>query len=460
MRVAVLCLAAVACSSRSSAPAPRVSAADAGPAEVVLLAPPPAPPPFPPEVRSLRLKRSTVVKLAPDGESKNLGAVAQDTRVVAHAAVTGPGCEERWIEIEPRGWVCEHYLEPSTLAPRGVELPKLGRGERVPGSYGKITGAGARIVTLADGKVTPVRATPDSAMVRHYGETVVAGTSYWQIGKGEYVKASAIRPLPASDWQGVRLGDETGRALPIAFAVAKAHVLNRVAVYGDPGLTGRRRTLAPRALVSVLEEVGDGDARAVRIGDGEWLRGDEVRVVQAAPPPPGLLPGERWIDVDLDQQVLVAYEGDLPVYATLVSSGRKRNPTETGVYRVWVKFAETDMNGQMADEPSYAVATVPWTQFYAKDLALHTAYWHDRFGEPRSHGCVNLSPADARFLYFWSEPGVPPGWSMAHGVVERPGSLVRVRSAADPTPEARGYAARVLAARLAAPSVGGATVAP
>jgi hypothetical protein len=111
----------------------------------------------------------------------------------------------------------------------------------------------------------------------------------------------------------------------------------------------------------------------------------------------------------------------------------------------------------MADQPSYSVATVPWTQFYKKDFALHTAYWHDRFGTPRSHGCVNLSPADARFLYFWSEPSVPPGWSMAHGVTERPGSLIRVRSAADPSPTPKGYAAKV--ASEAAPAAGSGRVA-
>jgi hypothetical protein len=77
---------------------------------------------------------------------------------------------------------------------------------------------------------------------------------------------------------------------------------------------------------------------------------------------------------------------------------------------------------------------VPWTQFYAKDLALHTAYWHDKFGIRKSHGCINLSPVDSRFLYFWTEPHVPPGWSMANGVESLPGSMVRVRSRQDPTP--------------------------
>ena len=106
------------------------------------------------------------------------------------------------------------------------------------------------------------------------------------------------------------------------------------------------------------------------------------------------------------------------------------------------------MNGQMGDEDPYSVATVPWTMFFARDLAFHTAYWHDRFGEARSHGCLNLSPRDARALYFWATPEVPLGWSMAHGIVERPGSQVRIRSAAAPDPPFMAYAKRVHEARL------------
>jgi hypothetical protein len=138
----------------------------------------------------------------------------------------------------------------------------------------------------------------------------------------------------------------------------------------------------------------------------------------------------------------------LPVYATMVSSGAKDTPTETGVYRIWIKESEADMKGLNGEDP-YSVATVPWTQFFSpeKGLALHTAYWHDRFGNQRSHGCVNLAPRDARWLYFWSDPQVPPGWTMAAGVVEAPGSVVRVRSKDEPDPEVKGYAKKVLESR-------------
>jgi hypothetical protein len=174
----------------------------------------------------------------------------------------------------------------------------------------------------------------------------------------------------------------------------------------------------------------------------------DLRIFEPSAPPPLLRPNERWIDVDLDKQILVAFEGELAVYATLVSSGAKDTPTQTGLYRIWLKESEADMKNLKAEDP-YSVATVPWTQFFYSedDLALHTAYWHDGFGKPKSHGCLNLAPRDARWLYYWSDPQVPPGWTMTTGVVEAPGSVVRVRSAADPNPQWKGYAKKVVEAR-------------
>jgi L,D-transpeptidase catalytic domain len=78
--------------------------------------------------------------------------------------------------------------------------------------------------------------------------------------------------------------------------------------------------------------------------------------------------------------------------------------------------------------------------YYDHNFALHTAHWHDGFGDPRSHGCVNLAPRDARLLYRWSSPDVPPGWIAVYGDADTPGSLVRVRSSEAREPAFRGYA--------------------
>jgi hypothetical protein len=259
----------------------------------------------------------------------------------------------------------------------------------------------------------------------------------------EYLPKAHVREHKPSTYQGTRLGDDTGMTLPVAFVWPRGSTKawTRGAARGG----GTRRQLDERTPVPVLESAQDASGVfAYRIGEAEWIDARNVRIARPVPLPAGLKPGERWLDVDLDTQILVAYEGDLPVYATMVSGGLKDTPTETGVYRVWKKVAETDMKGLSGEDP-YSVATVPWTQFFSpeKGLALHTSYWHDKFGLPRSHGCVNLAPYDARWLYFFTDPQVPPGWSMAAGVVEAPGSIVRVRSKADPDPPVRGYAQKV-----------------
>ena len=99
------------------------------------------------------------------------------------------------------------------------------------------------------------------------------------------------------------------------------------------------------------------------------------------------------------------------MFATLISSGKDHDESEThpGLYRVEHKMDYSDMHGE-PDEP-YGVDRVPYVLYFHKNEALHGTYWHDRFGFPASHGCVNLSPADARWLFEWAPPRLPDNWS-------------------------------------------------
>ncbi|WP_428261944.1 L,D-transpeptidase [Haliangium sp.] len=442
---------------------------------------PPSAPGFPDDVASLRLTRSISVRATPHPDAERIGTIARDIRVGWQQVVEGEGCEGRWVEIEPRGWVCEEYLEPSPRRTWGVEVPRLGVGEIVPGVYGRVIAEGVRTARLTEEGLVTHRQLVGSVMVRRYGEqrmkvpgaaagsepsapapsgepgetgetgepgepgatsatAVPSALDYWLIDKreGEYLAAKHIREFEPSTFQGTRLGDDTGLSLPLGFPLMGRRYRTLVPVHSAAEGGRVVRKIAPRVPVSVHDIARDqaGEAVAYRIGEGEWVRAGDMRLAATAAAPAQVRGHERWFDIDLDQQVLVAYEGREPVYVTLISSGTRQNPTETGLYRNWIKFAETDMRDLGAESP-YSVATVPWSQFFSKDLALHTAYWHEGFGTSRSHGCINLAPRDARFLYFWSDPQVPPGWSMAHGTPDHPGSLVRVRSKADPEPELR-----------------------
>jgi lipoprotein-anchoring transpeptidase ErfK/SrfK len=110
--------------------------------------------------------------------------------------------------------------------------------------------------------------------------------------------------------------------------------------------------------------------------------------------------GARWIDVNLSQQRVYAYEGDVVVNSFIVSTGTWRTPTVTGKYKVWIKLRSTTMSG-----PGYYLTNVPYTMYFHKGYGLHGTYWHNNFGTPMSHGCVNLTIGDAAWLYDWASVG-------------------------------------------------------
>jgi hypothetical protein len=433
-------------------------------------------PDFPEGTRSLQLTRTVPVRLDPGDDGKRIGTIAVDTRVGWTRTASGKGCDKPWVEMVPRGWVCSEFMKPMKQPPFGREVPMLERGEIVPGIYGKLVGQNLSTYTLVQpepkkktpkGREGPITSPSQldkasepkmvedkpiigSLTVRMYEEVTVGSKVYWKISaKGnEYVAKSAVRIHAPSQLMGTRLGDDTGWALPIAF-VWPRYGGQQAWTYHKP-LAYVNRQIAARTAVPILEVAAgkDGKPSAYRVGAAEWMAPQDLRIFEPTAPPPLLRPNERWIDVDLDKQILVAFEGELAVYAALVSSGAKETPTQTGLYRMWLKESESDMRNLKAEDP-YSVSTVPWTQFFypEDDLAVHTAYWHDGFGKLKSHGCINLAPRDARWLYYWSDPQVPPGWTMTTGVVEAPGSVVRVRSAADPNPQWKGYAKKVVEAR-------------
>jgi lipoprotein-anchoring transpeptidase ErfK/SrfK len=203
-------------------------------------------------------------------------------------------------------------------------------------------------------------------------------------------------------------------------------------VWSSPSAAARQKPKTVRArfdLVRVLEDAGT----TVRVGDGEWMLVRDLSRPSVAPPPAeASRPGERWIDVDLATQTLVAYEGALPVYATLVSTGRGPKGTDSatppGVHRIWVKLLASDMDNVTRDDTDahYSLEDVPYVQFFDGAVALHGTYWHRDFGRMRSHGCVNLAPLDARWLFGFTAPRLPRGWVAAYPTSLDDGTLVRV----------------------------------
>ncbi|MHB8136224.1 MAG: L,D-transpeptidase family protein [Anaerolineaceae bacterium] len=110
----------------------------------------------------------------------------------------------------------------------------------------------------------------------------------------------------------------------------------------------------------------------------------------------------HWIDVNLSEQRLYAYDGDTLVSSFLVSTGTSAHPTVTGTYAVYVKYVYTDMRG-----PGYYLPDVPYTMYFYQGYGIHGTYWHDNFGTPMSHGCVNMRTSEAEWVFNFSKVGTP-----------------------------------------------------
>lgn len=138
----------------------------------------------------------------------------------------------------------------------------------------------------------------------------------------------------------------------------------------------------------------------------------------------GVETGERWIEVDLSEQKLYAWEGNRLVWEFLISSG-KWAPTPTGEFRIWIKLRYTKMEGgKRGTNTYYYLPNVPYTQYFYKGYGLHGTYWHNNFGQPMSHGCVNLATPDAEKLFYWTSPVVSEGKNIAYPSKNNPGTRV------------------------------------
>src|SRR5438270_13687560 len=135
------------------------------------------------------------------------------------------------------------------------------------------------------------------------------------------------------------------------------------------------------------------------IGPNQWVKQTFVAKVQQINVPDGV--SGYWVAVDLYEQTLVAYEGKTPFFATLVSTGLPKHDTPEGLYKIWAHMTQDNMSGATGAPSAYDLQHVPWVMYFNESISLHGTYWHDLFGYRQSHGCVNLSISDAKYLFDW-----------------------------------------------------------
>ena len=389
---------------------------------------------LPAAARSLRIEREgEVVRSRADIESARRGTLARGARLAVHEATQGRGCRSAWIRIDVDAWVCADGATLTADGPRAAAQPVVREGEVVPYQYAFATHAGVRTYRRMEDVAEEnwAEELERGMSVAVVGTARIDGSSYVHTASGRWVSMrdlSFARPServgifyePGESVSSVGFFRANTRAWPTAESALR-----------DSGPSGSSVAFTRREVAHVREERVLRGIRFARL-DGGWVRASVLMRPAVGAAPAGLGGRERWVDVDRATQVLVALEGSAPVFATLVSTGRGEHPTRAGEHRVWSKLATTDMSNAgdadiMTATALYTAARVPWVMFFHEDQGLHGVFWHDLFGRPRSHGCVNMAPRDAAWLFQWSPPALPAGWTAVLPSPADPGLRVRVR---------------------------------
>ncbi len=430
------------------------------------------------------IRKQVSVYAAPERRSRKLGYLRLGAVVQrGEAAGDGKGCADGWFRVAPQGFVCKadgltsdlnhrvltlarrrpqrdnplpyRYARPRTQSvPRYRRFPSLEEQRQYEGNWVSASPFSHALKAWSKVRSEPAPAwlSEGHALPSEHGyfpsqastfsgyaltRSAFAFLSFFDWGGRRYGLTTALELLPLdrlepiqpSQFVGIELSEHT--TLPVVFVRSK-----RAAAYlGQPGASGFRvqRSLEYREAVPITKERRRlGAMTYLKTQAGGWVVDHGlVHVEPVRELPPGIEPGQKWIDVSIERQVLVAYEGLTPRYVTLVSTGKDglgdpetTHSTPRGLFVVHTKHVSASMTGEeVGDE--YDLSDVPYVQYFHKGYALHAAYWHDAFGTPRSHGCVNLSPWDARWLFHWTAPAVPQSFHGAMSVSD--GTPIRIR---------------------------------
>lgn len=240
-------------------------------------------------------------------------------------------------------------------------------------------------------------------------ETADAGGPWYRVANNWWAPASSMVVVDTPRFSGLVVNDQPTR--PFGW------LLHNVRPADGPGMEPAEESeRLPRYTFVEIYGVADGGDDSVwfNIGGGRWIQQTYLSLIDVSPRPEGVAEHEFWVEVDLFEQSFAAYEGDRMVYAGLVSSGLDRFPTREGIFQVYARNREWLMYGGEVGDDYYYLQDVPHTMFFDKDIALHGAYWHNEFGAQRSHGCVNMPPRDAEWVWHWSEQAPNDLWVHVH----------------------------------------------
>jgi hypothetical protein len=230
---------------------------------------------------------------------------------------------------------------------------------------------------------------------------------YFQLRSGGWITADSVssRVGAAPGFQGLTFRQTPANAFGWIVPLNPTAASQRTP--GFQAVTPTGNAYVEYQVVQVYDVQTVDSVEWVMIGPDEWLEGRLVGVVTPRRSPPEGVITARWIEINLAEQTLAAYENGQMVFASMVATGLDPFWTRPGLFQIYDKLDETVMRGTFEADQSdfYYLEDVPWTMYFDDARALHTAYWRARFGFEQSHGCVNLSPGDAHWLYDWAQLG-------------------------------------------------------
>ncbi|HRI63896.1 MAG TPA: L,D-transpeptidase family protein [Polyangium sp.] len=430
------------------------------------------------------IAKETWIYAEPRWKSQRIGYLRAGATVVRKEKPrTRAHCAEGWFAIEPRGYVCvgtyatldvHHPIAEAARARpvRGDGLPYTYVMSRNPPPplYARLPSEkdlaqiepdlknhlrNVKLTALDSAFVAPPEADPTPGSLL-YGlsapllagvvrskDALLAGRAKARSGfallstfdhdERRYGLTTELAVLPIDRTRVIRTSAFVGLPLPEDTSLPVAFIRSKQARHYIKNAQGNivpEDKLGYRVGIALSgKTVRTGGMTLLETKHGTYVREDQVvKIDPAERMPSWAIAGQKWIDVSILKQSLVAYEGTKPVYVTLVSTGadglgdpKKTHSTIQGVFRIHTKHVTVTMDGDdVGDE--FDLRDVPFVQYFTEGYALHAAYWHDDFGIPRSHGCVNLAPRDAAWLFDWTTPEVPKEWHA--GLSLRGGTIV------------------------------------
>ncbi|HCS38749.1 MAG TPA: hypothetical protein DIW44_04090 [Anaerolineaceae bacterium] len=221
---------------------------------------------------------------------------------------------------------------------------------------------------------------------------------YYKIANEKWVSKEYITKVGVQFFQGFEFKENP----TVSFGWILDKIESQTGPYSNAPATGKE--YFRYNIVNVYDSEMEGDLEWLMIGPNEWINHRFIgRVIPNTEKPAGI-ETDRWIEVNLYEQVLLIHEGDRIIYATLVTTGSDPFFTQPGVFKIYKKIDHEYMRGAFEADRSdyYYLEDVPYIMYFDQARALHGAYWHTNFGYKASHGCVNLSIADSHWLYDWA----------------------------------------------------------